>query len=92
MERNPVTARLGRRLRLGVVGGGGATSVGEIHRVAARLDDRWEIVASVMPSGSRSPFWTNSTGNESASYKNSGQTFFLKSCACNYLLSSYLME
>jgi predicted dehydrogenase len=52
MERNPVTARLGRRLRLGVVGGGGATSVGEIHRVAARLDDRWEIVASVMSSDS----------------------------------------
>ena len=50
MERNPVIAALGRRLRLGVVGGGAATSVGEIHRVASRLDDRYEIVASVMSS------------------------------------------
>ena len=50
MERNPITERLGRRLRLGVVGGGGAYSVGEIHRVGARLDDRWEIVASAMSS------------------------------------------
>ena len=50
MDNNVVIAALGRRLRLGVVGGGGAGSVGPVHRTAARLDDRYEIVASVLSS------------------------------------------
>lgn len=41
---------LGRRLRLGVVGGGASSLIGRVHRTAARLDDRYEIVASVMAS------------------------------------------
>jgi len=45
---NPVIDMLGRRLRLGVVGGGGASSVGEVHRAAARLDNRFEVVAGAL--------------------------------------------
>jgi len=37
--------RFGRRLRLGMVGGGLASLIGESHRMAARLDDRYELVA-----------------------------------------------
>jgi predicted dehydrogenase len=34
-----------RRLRLGMVGGGRGAFIGAVHRMAARLDDRWELVA-----------------------------------------------
>lgn len=34
-----------RRLRLGMVGGGRGAFIGAVHRTAARLDDRWELVA-----------------------------------------------
>ncbi len=47
---NPVIAMLGRRLRLGVVGGGPGSVIGEIHRIAARMDGRYEIAASVLSS------------------------------------------
>ena len=50
MEANPVIRKLGRRLRLGVVGGGLGSFAGEIHRAASRLDDRYEVVASVLSS------------------------------------------
>ena len=50
MEGNPVIGKLGRRLRLGVVGGGPGSFIGEIHRVASRLDNRYEVVASVLSS------------------------------------------
>lgn len=45
---NPVIAMLGRRLRLGVVGGGPGSVIGETHRIAARMDGRWEIAASAL--------------------------------------------
>jgi predicted dehydrogenase len=41
---------LGRRLRLGVIGGGSDSFIGEVHRTAARLDDNFEIVAAVLSS------------------------------------------
>ena len=41
---------LGRRLRLAVLGGGPGSFIGPIHRAAARLDDRFEIVAGVLSS------------------------------------------
>ena len=41
---NPVIEKLGRRLRLGVLGGGPGSVIGEVHRTAARLDDRYEVV------------------------------------------------
>lgn len=49
---NPVVAMLGRRLRLAVIGGGPGSFIGPIHRTAARLDDRFEIVAGVLSSDS----------------------------------------
>jgi predicted dehydrogenase len=41
---------LGRRLRLAVIGGGSGSFIGAMHRQAARLDDRYEIVAGVLSS------------------------------------------
>ena len=45
---NPILELLGRRLRLAVVGGGPGSFIGPVHRTAARLDDRFEIVAGVL--------------------------------------------
>ena len=52
MTGEPVSAweGLGRRLRLAVLGGGPGSFIGPIHRAAARLDDRFEIVAGVLSS------------------------------------------
>lgn len=47
---NPVHEMLGRRLRLGVIGGGPGSMIGEMHRTAARIDDRYEIVAGAVSS------------------------------------------
>ena len=38
------------RLRLGMVGGGRGAFIGETHRIAARLDDRYELVAGALNS------------------------------------------
>ena len=48
MTGNPIVGKLGRRLRLAVVGGGGIALIGPVHRTAARLDDLFEIKASVL--------------------------------------------
>ncbi len=45
-----VTEAIGRRIRLAVIGGGLGSVIGEIHRIAARLDGDYEIVASVLSS------------------------------------------
>jgi len=48
-----MTARLpppSRRLRLGLVGGGGGGFIGPIHALAARMDNRFELVASALSS------------------------------------------
>ncbi len=39
-----------RRLRLGMVGGGRGAFIGAVHRIASRLDDRWELVAGALSS------------------------------------------
>ena len=52
MELNPIISMLGRRLRLAVIGGGPGSFIGAMHRQAARLDDRYEIVAGVLSSDS----------------------------------------
>ena len=39
-----------RRLRLGMVGGGAGAFIGAVHRIAARLDGRWELVAGAFSS------------------------------------------
>ena len=50
MDSNPIIEVLGRRLRLAVIGGGPGSFIGAMHRAAARLDDRYEIVAGVLSS------------------------------------------
>jgi predicted dehydrogenase len=47
---NPVIAMLGRHLRLAVIGGGPGSFIGAMHRQAARLDDRYELVAAALSS------------------------------------------
>ena len=42
-----------RRLRLGMVGGGQGAFIGAVHRIAARLDDRFELVAGALSSDPR---------------------------------------
>lgn len=42
--------RVARRLRLGMVGGGQGAFIGAVHRIAARLDDRYELVAGALSS------------------------------------------
>jgi predicted dehydrogenase len=50
MGENPVITMLGRRLRLAVIGGGPGSFIGEMHRSAARLDDRYDLVAAALSS------------------------------------------
>ena len=50
MSANPVIEMLGRRLRLAVIGGGPGSFIGAMHRAAARLDDRYELVAGALSS------------------------------------------
>ncbi len=50
MTIDPVRSMLGRRLRLGIIGGGPGSFIGGMHRRAARRDDRFEIVAGVLSS------------------------------------------
>ncbi|HEX6142354.1 MAG TPA: Gfo/Idh/MocA family oxidoreductase [Geminicoccaceae bacterium] len=47
---NPVIRKLGRRLRLGMIGGGSGAMIGPVHRAAATLDGRFEVVAGVLSS------------------------------------------
>src|ERR1700751_3097207 len=44
-NRNPL-----QRLRLGMVGGGPGAFIGAVHRIAARLDDHYELVAAALSS------------------------------------------
>src|SRR5713101_2467223 len=41
---------INRRLRLGMVGGGPGAFIGAVHRIAARMDDRFELVAGALSS------------------------------------------
>jgi len=50
MTDNTVIRLLGRRLRLSVIGGGPGFFIGATHRQAARLDDRYELVAAALSS------------------------------------------
>ncbi|MBP0592916.1 Gfo/Idh/MocA family oxidoreductase [Paraburkholderia sp. LEh10] len=44
------TNTIGRRIRLGLIGGGPGSIIGETHRIAARLDGRYDIVAAALSS------------------------------------------
>lgn len=37
------------KLKLGMSGGGQVASIGAVHRMAARLDGRWDLVARALP-------------------------------------------
>jgi predicted dehydrogenase len=39
-----------RRIRLGMVGGGPGAFIGAVHRIAARMDDQYELVAAALSS------------------------------------------
>jgi len=39
-----------RRVRLGMVGGGQGAFIGAVHRIASRIDDRFELVAGALSS------------------------------------------
>ena len=41
---------VGNRIRLGMVGGGRDAFIGAVHRIAARLDDQFELVAGALSS------------------------------------------
>ncbi len=41
---------LDRRIRLGMVGGGNDAFIGGVHRIASRIDDRFELVAGALSS------------------------------------------
>ena len=47
-----VIEAIGRPLRLAVIGGGPGSVIGEVHRIAARLDGYYEIVAAALSSDS----------------------------------------
>jgi len=44
------SAAASRRIRLGMVGGGEGAFIGAVHRMAARLDDHYELVAGALSS------------------------------------------
>ena len=48
----PAPHAVARRIRLGMVGGGQGAFIGGVHRMAARLDDRFELVAGALSSDS----------------------------------------
>src|SRR5260370_30249659 len=51
MTANPVASDVKNgRLRLGMVGGGWGAFIGAVHRIAARMDDRFELVAAALSS------------------------------------------
>lgn len=55
------------RLRLGMVGGGDGAFIGGVHRMAARLDGRWDLVAGAFSSdAARSQAFGRSLGLDEA--------------------------
>ena len=43
-------ASQGGRIRLGMVGGGEGAFIGAVHRIAARIDDHYELTAGALSS------------------------------------------
>ena len=50
MDAAPIIEMLGRPVRLAVIGGGPGSFIGAMHRTAARLDGRYDLVAGVVSS------------------------------------------
>jgi predicted dehydrogenase len=51
--RSFATEQAAHKLRLGMVGGGRGAFIGAVHRMAARLDDKWEMVAGALSADPR---------------------------------------
>ena len=45
-----------KKLKLGMVGGGSGAFIGEVHRIASRIDDRFELVAGALSSNPEKAF------------------------------------
>ena len=43
-------AKMGGKVRLGMVGGGEGAFIGAVHRIASRIDDNYELVAGALSS------------------------------------------
>lgn len=41
---------MGKKLRLGMIGGGKDAFIGNVHRIASRIDDHWELIAGALSS------------------------------------------
>ena len=52
-SRDAATQAGRRRIRLGMVGGGQGAFIGAVHRIAARMDDQYELVAGALVVGRR---------------------------------------
>jgi predicted dehydrogenase len=50
MMHNPVLSALGRPFRLGIAGGASPSMIGPVHRIAATMDQRFNIEAAVLSS------------------------------------------
>jgi predicted dehydrogenase len=50
IEAGSASEGAGRRIRLGMVGGGEGAFIGAVHRIAARLDDHYELLAGALSS------------------------------------------
>ncbi len=50
IEGNQNEAGVAERIRLGMVGGGNDAFIGGVHRIASRIDDRYELVAGALSS------------------------------------------
>ena len=56
-----------KRLRLGMVGGGQGAFIGAVHRIASRIDDRYELVAGCLSSTSdKASLSAKEIGNDSS--------------------------
>ena len=60
-ETTQASSASSRRLRLGMVGGGRDAFIGAVHRIAARIDDRYELVAGCLAS---TPEKAKASGND----------------------------
>lgn len=49
-NQNETSGDEGNRIRLGMVGGGNDAFIGGVHRIASRIDDRYELVAGALSS------------------------------------------
>jgi predicted dehydrogenase len=47
---NPVMEMIGRRLTIAMIGGGPGSFIGGVHRIAARMDDCYELVTGIFSS------------------------------------------